>query len=66
MDNRVLFYKINTSYIYFEFINILSNILFLLRYHEFQFGSNNWNAYLASVTCFQVSETRDQIINEKF
>ena len=40
-------------------------------YHGFQFGSNNWDVQLASVTCFQVSETwirvtQDQIINVKF
>ena len=39
--------------------------------HGFQFGFNNWDAQLASVTCFQVLETRnqvtqDQIINVKF
>ena len=32
-----------------------------LNYYGFQFGSNNWDAELASVTCFQVLETRNQV-----
>ena len=31
------------------------------KYYGCQFGSNNWDAQLASVTCFQVSETRIRV-----
>ena len=30
-------------------------------WHEFQFDSNNWDAQLASVTYFQVLESRNQV-----
>ena len=54
----------------FAKMHIIVDLFNLNKYHGFQFGSNNLDASLASVTCFQVSETRnqvtqDQIINAK-
>ena len=50
-------------------MNLILSVKFIN--HGFQFGFNNWDALLTSVTCFQVSETRirvtqDQNITVKF